>query len=282
MFRSMSLPMRSALLTATLFCCMIAAGIAFGWPGERDACAEPPYCFCEAARPGRVAQPANSWSTFAFVAVGIALALHNGRRRRDPATSGSPSAMLSDPRYAAFYAAVIVYMGPGSFFFHGTFTAWGGIADAISMHFFILYVLAYEVGRGWSLDFSRFRAIYLGLAGFFFVQRLIDVPVTQVVFGCLVTITLLLEVQLAIPLRRLPRWLALGRRRDVGGSRVWLLAALGFFLAAILIWRMSDSGRPWCVPDSLWQGHAAWHLLSALTAGSVYLYFCDERASVAS
>jgi hypothetical protein len=280
MLGSASLPLRSALLISVLFFSFIAAGLAFGWPGERDACAEPPYCFCEAARSGAVAQPANSGSTFGFVAMGIAIALHHGRRRRDPALANASTGMSGDPRYAALYAAVVVYMGPGSFFFHATFTEWGGIADAISMHFFILYVLAYEIGRGWSLGYERFRALYFGLAGFFVLQRLIDVPATQVVFAGLVALTLLLELQLAVPRRRLPGWPALGRRREIHGSRGWLLAALGFFLAALAIWSMSDSGRPWCVPDSLWQGHAAWHLLSALTAGSVYLYFCAERGEI--
>jgi len=299
--RSLPLPLRSALLTSVLFSGAIAAGITFGWPGEPGSCVEPPYCFCEAPRPGAVAQPANSWSTFGFVAMGIAIAVHNAWRRRGLALSDSdlesdadahrhddddadpdadsPGAMLRDPRYAAVYAAVIVYMGPGSFFFHATFTSWGGIADAVSMHLFILYVIAYEIGRGWSLDFEQFRLLYFGLAALFALQRLVDVPHTQVVFAGLVALALLLEIQLAIPRERLPRWLALGRRCDVSGSRTWLVAAVGLFAVALAIWSMSDSGRPWCVPDSLWQGHAVWHLLSALSAGSAYIYFCAERGA---
>ena len=62
------------------------------------------------------------------------------------------------------------------------------------MYFFILYVLAYEIARGWELGFERFRTLFLGLSGLFVLQRLVGVPSTQSVFASLIVLTVLLSI----------------------------------------------------------------------------------------
>ncbi|MGV0836535.1 hypothetical protein [Mycolicibacterium thermoresistibile] len=53
-----------------------------------------------------------------------------------------------------------------------------------------------------------------------------------------------------------------GRRR----RRVWAGAAAVFALA-LAAYAAGRTGSPLCRPDSLWQFHGAWHLLSAIAAG---------------
>ena len=48
--------------------------------------------------------------------------------------------------------------------------------------------------------------------------------------------------------------------------RVWMTAA-GIFALALLAYAAGRSGSPVCRPDSLWQYHGAWHVLSAAAAG---------------
>lgn len=48
--------------------------------------------------------------------------------------------------------------------------------------------------------------------------------------------------------------------------RVWL-AAVGIFAIALIVYAAGRSGSPLCRPDSLWQYHGAWHVLSAAAAG---------------
>lgn len=55
------------------------------------------------------------------------------------------------------------------------------------------------------------------------------------------------------------------RRRSLGLFNVpWLVASAGLLVAARVIFSLSRTGSVLCQPDSLLQGHAAWHVLIAL------------------
>ncbi|WP_099041249.1 hypothetical protein [Mycobacterium neglectum] len=48
--------------------------------------------------------------------------------------------------------------------------------------------------------------------------------------------------------------------------RMWM-AAGGIFAIALIAYAAGRSGSPLCRPDSLWQYHGAWHVLTAAAAG---------------
>jgi hypothetical protein len=54
-----------------------------------------------------------------------------------------------------------------------------------------------------------------------------------------------------------------GRGRLAPGRRVAYRAALAAAAAGAACWWLGRTRSPWCDPDSLLQGHAAWHLLGA-------------------
>ena len=66
----------------------------------------------------------------------------------------------NNPWLISIYASVILYMGPGSMFFHGAMTTWGGMMDVISMYAFVLFVIAYLIYRIWQLSIRSFYFIY--------------------------------------------------------------------------------------------------------------------------
>jgi dihydroceramidase len=55
----------------------------------------------------------------------------------------------------------------------------------------------------------------------------------------------------------------------------WLWRALAIFAAAFVIW-IVDITKAACLPNSILQGHAIWHLLGAASAYCLYLYFRSE------
>ncbi len=247
---------------------IFGAGMFWGWPGDRHSCAEPPYCYCETVLEGPVGQPVNTGSDLAFVVAGLVIAWRAGRRT-DP---DSPHPFRRNAGYAAAYSQMAVFMGLGSMFFHGAMTEWGGRLDGLSMYLFILYVIAYQISRSWQLGWRGFAGLYGGLALVFGAERMFGSNSSLVVFGSLVTLALLLEVLIAVPVSRI----RLGRGRDRLLQRHIFLLGLGLFCLALVIWSFSDSGRPLCDPDSLIQGHAIWHLLTAGTVTAIYFYFDAE------
>ncbi len=43
-----------------------------------------------------------------------------------------------------------------------------------------------------------------------------------------------------------------------------MLAALGIFSGALVVYALSRTGGPWCDPVSPIQGHGLWHLMAAV------------------
>ncbi|HSM02290.1 MAG TPA: ceramidase domain-containing protein [Acidimicrobiia bacterium] len=239
-----------------------------GYPGGPDECLRLGDCYCEAPRPGIAAQPANAWSNLGFVLIGL-LVLADSARTRD---RYSPARIEADLRYSRLFGAVAVFLGLGSFAFHGSLRAWGGYVDVQSMHAFLAFVLAYDLTRIHDWRWGTFLAWFGGLlAAFSLLIGLIPPEHGRVLFGVVVAITIVVEVAVSYPTLRpwAPR--AIEPRR-----MPWFWAGLGAFAVAFVIWNLSRTGGAWCEPASLLQGHALWHLLSAVSVGCFYLYFGSE------
>jgi len=233
-----------------------------GYPGGPDECIRLGDCYCEAISSGLVAQASNAWSNGGFVLVGLAVLAAVG------GVAGS-GLMARDDRVRRLYGAVAVFLGVGSFLFHGTMRAWGGYLDLLSMHVFIGFLLAYDLARirGWG--HAAFSAALWPLVAMFAGVLLVVPPEHgKTVFAVLVVVTLALEA-------------VVGRGRTVVHRVPWFWAGIGTFVAANVVWNLSRTGRPWCDPESLLQGHALWHLLTAATVWCLYRYLSADEARAA-
>jgi len=52
------------------------------------------------------------------------------------------------------------------------------------------------------------------------------------------------------------------------------IVALGL---AMLVWAMSQTGRPWCDPQAAFQLHGLWHWLAGITSVLLYFYWRHAR-----
>jgi hypothetical protein len=85
-------------------------------------------CYCEQVLPGKmIKQRSNTWSNLGFVLVGLimlaslpAVVAGSGR---DP--------MEERTFYAVLYGCVVIFLGPGSMFFHASMKKWGGWIDTL-------------------------------------------------------------------------------------------------------------------------------------------------------
>jgi hypothetical protein len=219
--------------------------------------------FCERARAGFVKQPANTFSNVGFMLAGLLVAWRVGR----PDQLGD---VLPRQRgLATSYACVVVLLGPASAAMHATQADWGGHLDLLSMYLVAAFSAAYALMRWFGRDrlfFAQLFSLFVALC------ELIGsydgrVPVVDhagnVAFAALLLTAVGLEVLL---------W----RRAD--GSRTelrWGAGALGSILVAFTIWNVTKTA--WCDPDSPFQGHAAWHLLCAVSAYLMFRLWASER-----
>ena len=164
-------------------------------------------------------------------------------------------------------------MGPGSMFFHGAMTQWGGWLDVISMYVFTSFVIAYLLYRSWNLRLQTFILLYAVLCCSAIAMSIFLHDLSSRVFPLFTAALISLALLQSIPINKL----ALGRSKDLHLENRWLIFAIGFFAVAITIWALSDTGDALCYPDSLLQGHAAWHLLSACMTVCIHFYFLSEK-----
>lgn len=265
-------PLATALATAVVSTGLLAVALWQGWLGPdvgRGA------NFCEAARDGWVAQPANTLSNLGFVLAGLAVAWHAGR----------PGAVGVMPRpLATAYAAIVVLLGPASAAMHATQSAWGGHLDLLSMYLIASFAAAYAVTRWVRRGSGTFAVTYVGCLALCEAAGLYrdPVPVVQIagnlVFGSLLVVAVLFETLLW---RRARAAAGAGEPhtvRDFGFG----VAAFGSLLTAFVIWNLGQHPAEdpvWCDPHSLLQAHAAWHLLCALAAYFLYRLYASERLS---
>jgi hypothetical protein len=159
---------------------------------------------CERLGSGLVAQPVNTASALAYLAVGAWLV---GRGLR-PGAPGRPG-----PGPVAVFGLAVATAGVGSVDYHGP-----GSPAARLLHDGGLYAVVGLVA--WQEVARRVRRARRARAG---------VP-----------------------------WVGWTPRR-----RTAYRVALAATAAGAACWWAGRTQSPWCDPDSLWQGHAAWHLLTA-------------------
>jgi hypothetical protein len=237
---------------------LLALAVAEGWLGQDVGRGAE---FCERARDGALLQPANTLSNLGFVVAGLMIAARADRQRAGHVMSET---------VATVYACVVVLLGPGSAAMHATQSAWGGHLDMLSMYLVAGFAAAWAWVRWARRGTAAFVTAYAGcvLACELVGRWAGPVPVVlhagNLAFGGLLVVAAVLETVL---------W----RRGET--TRVFRhgVVALAAMLVAFAVWLLTNAG--WCDPDSLLQGHAAWHLLCAVAAYWLYRLYASELIS---
>lgn len=246
------------------FVTLISLGLA-GWPTETGLSA---FGFCESLLDGIVKQRANTWSNLSFTAVGLLIGLRAWLDLESGALSSRVNRMVTTTVYPTTYGTVVVLVGSGSIAMHASTTSWGGKADVFCMYLWVAFLVVYALAR--SLDFPapRFFTYYL-LTAFFTLALLL-------LFNDYVTLGNIEFVAPVAVYAVIEGWI-LTRPPECPYDLRWLLAAAVGFVIAATIWLLSRQNGPLCNPTSLIQGHAIWHILSALSMGALYLFYRSER-----
>ena len=203
--------------------------------------------WCELQRCSWVVEPANTWSNLAYVLVGVALLI--------------VARSSSSPHLRSFAPAAFL-VGLASGIYHASYTFVLQILDFAGMYLFLYLLITLNLRRLGRLGGGRWRArfwqLVLGTTLFTVALDFLEVPIQGIV---LVLIIVLVASEVAL-------W---RRGRD---------AALHFFglamglISAGAVFSLLDVTRIWCDPaHPFLQGHAIWHVLSALCLFAAYFHY---------
>ncbi len=225
------------------------AGLFEGWG---PATCLPADCFCEALRDSLVRQPANTWSSMAFVlaAVWIALRFRSSARVR----AALPKAE------AGLYMGALALVGFGSAFYHATLTFVGQVVDVAGMYLVATFILLHRLGPRFKLPPIGTVLVFVAANAALMAAQVTTPSMRRVAFGVLLVLALAIE------------W------RTSRRGRAWLASGALVMILAFVIWAL-DRERLVCDPESLLQGHALWHALGAIAATCLFRSYEEEAAA---
>jgi len=248
----------SAGLTALSMAAIWALLTALGpdWAVYAPATCTATRCFCEFPRIGSlVLQPANSWSSYGYAFAGFLMIVLS--------QSGNWKSRFRSEAATAF-GLTAIFVGLGSVLLHATLTLWGQFFDVMGMYLTGGFMLVSALSRWRGLPPRLAIILYLALVSAL-VLVLYQIPdVRRWLFAVVLVAAIIIELGFARP-----------RRAKVRVS--YYFAGIATKAVAFTIWNLDQHGTL-CSPESLWQGHAAWHLLGATSLWLTFLYYRSERA----
>lgn len=212
--------------------------------------------WCEAQVCSVVVEPANTWSNLAYVLIGLLLWWRG--RARGPRPN----------RLQVTFGQAELVVGVFSFAFHMSYSGLLQVLDFAAMFVFVGLTLSLNLVRlGWLSPERRPRVYVMtviGFTGLVVALRFTSFPI-QLVTPMLILATVVTEIRLRMKAR---------------AHYGWFFASLVTLVAAGALSAL-DASRVLCDPhDHVVQGHAMWHVLSALSLAFAWRFYAQFGAAL--
>jgi len=227
--------------------------------------------FCEMNRFDQlIVQPSNTWSNLGYIIVGLMFISIAKNDHKYEHRHHVNNLLAKFPGFSYLIGFSALYMGFGSFMYHATLTFFFQKLDQTGMYFLFISFLAYVLFKLFpqikfrektyvSNKFFIISAIIVQLLFFFFLWKL---PV-NILFPSLTISFFIVNFILITKVKNSESIISL------------LKASFITLLIAFSIWVL-DITNKLCSPTSIFQGHAAWHLLNTASIFLAYLYYRSE------
>ena len=240
---------RAALAVAVTVALAVLLYFLALWLGTTDLAARPATCtatgcFCEAPQSVFPAQLAASFSSLAFVLLGV-WTLLGGLR---------PALGTPERRLTPAFGAIFIFIGASSFIYHATLSFFGQFLDIFSMYTFGILLALGALYRSGRLGPRAAFALFVALTAILAVVQYLVPDARRLLFALLLLPGIVLELMPFVtgysPRSPNVRFIYVGVTTMVVAYGIWLLDQTAYF----------------CEGHSLLQGHAIWHVLGAVAA----------------
>ena len=311
-----------ALTGLGAFVVVFVAGGAIGWgtPAANEQAIGEVSRWCERVSGGLLREPSNTLGNLGFVVAGLSMFVVLARD--EISRKSLTNRFIGNRPTALVYAGAVVFLGPGSMVMHGSHTFFGAWLDNLSMIIYILIPWIVNLAILGRWNDRRFFVVYGSVLTTFAVGYWVfgsDLGIGLDLFGLSIAlwviseaiyrfwsptmrwlsgivgfaVALIFGITPATMIGEIGRywwvvlfWLPALLARNSPDSRraysPWYWAGFASFMVGYAIWTTGVSDSPLCRPDSIFQAHAAWHLLTALATWSFFKFLRTERSIVAA
>ena len=265
--------------------------------------------WCERVSDGAFREPINTLSNLGFMVGGLFILY-----KLTNETSFNEFSGLN--KITILYGVAVVYLGPGSMMMHGTNTEWGGWADNLSMVMYIILPWLYNCYKMSNWGVNTLLKVYFSVVIFYAVMRGLfgnGMGIGLDLFGVSIGLWVISEFlyKFWTPSMRflsgfvgflvlmlfgifpnevfgnlgeywwiiffwLPGLLA---NKKPQGTRTyrWYFAGMIAYMSAFAIWLTGVPDSETCNPDTLFQAHGIWHLLTAVSTIFFFYHYRSEK-----
>lgn len=231
---------------------------------EASQLAPPNVNWCEANLCSIVVEPANTWSNLAFLFIGAAMWW---------------CARKENSQTMKLFAPVAIIVGVTSFIWHASYNFFTQVGDFVAMFLYAGLLMTLNLRRLHILTQKNQLAFYISqtifLTALVLLMYWLKLPYQALVLFQIVVIFVSewrlfgLSADKLLPLRLD----VVGHNQQIRPNMMPLLVTLVLLLVAVSF-SAADVTRNFCDPDNhIIQGHAIWHLLSALALGFTFIYY---------
>lgn len=314
-------PMTYAIGALGVFAVLFVIGGATGWwtAAENEQAIGEISRWCERVSGGIMREPINTLGNLGFVVSGLAMfaVLASDTKRGTPRINR----FIGNQPIALLYASATMFLGPGSMVMHGSHTFFGAWIDNVSMVAYILVPWVFNLavlGRWKDRLFFTVYGTVLGVYAFSYWFFGHDLGISLDLFGVSIALWLISEILyrfwstglrwwsgfIGFPIAFvfeitpadivsdipghwwvilfwLPGLLATSPPVTRRTYTPWFWGGLVSFLVAYAIWTTGTVEHSWCRPDSIFQAHAIWHMLTALSTWCFFMFLRTDRVLVA-
>jgi hypothetical protein len=226
------------------------------------------FHFCEADRMDQlIRQPANTWSNLGYFVVGLFALTLGVQDFKQAGRKQSDNFLVRYPIFSIMFGLSAVYLFFGSFLYHASLTSYFQKLDQTGLYSVVITVLIFNIYKIFPVfrirqQWKSSHALMTGLAlllNYLIFTRFWTINI-NLLFPTLVVIIFITSIY----------YMLFVNREHYFTNYLW--AAFAIMALASIVWIL-DRTDVVCSPDSIFQGHALWHILTAASILFIYMYY---------
>ena len=217
--------------------------------------------YCEKSKNAYMAQPINSLSGLAYIIVAYLIYKYeiSNKDETNKKYNENNSRYQEQLSQFKFYFAIILFvLGITTFAMHSSYNKVWTNYDGITMFIIITLLLLFNVIIIiYKKNMLQFKIIFT-------IISILLILISKTKYNNLNNFMGLIFLTII-------SFIYVVKYKD--GDTYYLWKSVFYFIIALIVWKLSQSRQILCNPKSIFQGHALWHILTAIAFYQLFLFY---------